>query len=119
MNIKYSTEKILPCEKLYELFLAVGWVNKNEKMLDVFNPSFIGSDVVISAWDNDKLVGCIRALSNKAVRSVIYDLAVLPEYQNKGIGKELVKRCIETYPNSEWVLGTTEKNVEFYKKLGF
>jgi len=24
-----------------------------------------------------------------------------PEYQNKGIGKELVKRCIEHFPNCE------------------
>lgn len=119
MEIKYSNEKALPCKKLHELFIAVGWSDESEEMLDIFNQPFIGSDIVISAWDNDKLVGCIRAISDKAVRSVINDLAVLPEYQNKGIGKELLKRCISNYPNSEWILGTTENNIEFYKKLGF
>ena len=119
MNIKYITKKALPCKQLHRLFVAVGWSDESEEMLDKFNNPFKGSDVVISAWDDDELVGCIRAISDKAVRSVIYDLAVLPKYQNKGIGKTLVKKCIGKYPNSEWILGTTEKSIAYYEKLGF
>jgi len=52
-------------------------------------------------------------------RSVIYDLAVLPEYQGNGIGKELVKRCREQCPNSEWIVGTTSKRASFYESIGF
>ena len=119
MKIIYSDEKELSNKKLHELFYAVGWSEEKPEMIEVFNEPFLGSDIVISAWDSEKLVGCIRALTDKSVRSVIYDLAVLPDYQNKGIGKELIKRCISYYPNSEWVLGTTEKNLKFYEKLGF
>ena len=62
---------------------------------------WINSTLVVSAWDGDRLIGAVRVLSDTMFRSIIYDLMVLPEYQNRGIGKELVRRCIEHFPNSE------------------
>lgn len=120
MNIVYKTQKELPCKELYELFLSVGWSEKNipQEMLDQFNIGFIKSTFVLSAWDNGKLVGCVRVLSDMMFRSIIYDLAVLPEYQHNGIGKELVKRCRALCPDSEWVVGT-DTAAEFYQKIGF
>ncbi|MDE6471139.1 MAG: GNAT family N-acetyltransferase [Eubacterium sp.] len=120
MNVVYKCQKDLPCKDLYDLFCAVGWANGNTTpvMLENFNRNFINSTLVLSAWVDDKLVGCARVLSDKMFRSVIYDLAVLPAYQRMGIGKELVRRCIETYPNSEWLV-QTETASAFYEKIGF
>lgn len=121
MNIVYETRKDLPCKDLFELFLAVGWTDKNvmtKEMMENFNIGFLESTFVFSAWDNGKLVGCVRVLSDKHFRSVIYDLAVLPEYQHKGIGKELVRKCRDACPDSEWLV-QTDMAVEFYKKIGF
>lgn len=121
MDIKYETRKDLPCKDLYELFLAVGWTDKSittQNMLENFNIGFVNSTFVFSAWDNKRLVGCVRVLSDLHFRSVILDLAVLPEYQRKGIGKELVRRCREACPDSEWSV-QTDMAVEFYKKIGF
>jgi ribosomal protein S18 acetylase RimI-like enzyme len=75
--------------------------------------------LVVSAWENDRLVGVVRVLSDKIIRSIIYDLVIDPEYQNKGIGRELVKRCIEHFPDSEWTVQTTEKIACYYEKTGF
>jgi len=122
MNITYKSKKDLPNEQLYKLFISVGWADEStttQAMIDNFNKPFINSTIVISAWDNDLLVGCVRVLSDKMFRSVIYDLAVLPKYQGNGIGKELVKKCREQYPNSEWLVGTTTENASFYENLGF
>lgn len=122
MNIIYKTDKALPNEQLYNLFVSVGWAeasNTTQAMIDNFNKNFINSTIVISAWSGKKLVGCIRALSDKMFRSVIYDLAVLPEYQGNGIGKELVRRCKEIYPDSEWLVQTTADKADFYKHIGF
>lgn len=58
-------------------------------------------------------------LSDKVIRSVIYDLVIDPEYQNKGIGKELVKRCIKNFPNSEWLVQTEKHTSNYYEKIGF
>lgn len=120
MQIVYGTRKDLPCEGLHDLFTAVGWSDGaiTPSMLENFNVSFINSTIVISAWAEDKLVGCVRVLSDRMFRSVIYDLAVMPEFQNQGIGKELVRRCREYFPGSEWLV-ETENAAGFYKKIGF
>lgn len=63
-------------------------------------------------------VSCVRVLSDLMFRSGIFDLAVLPEYQHKRIGSELVNKCRGACPYSEWMAGT-ETAVGFYKKMGF
>ncbi len=120
--IAYKTDKQLPCKQLYNLFAAVGWADTQrttEAMIANFNTPFINATFVVSAWDGEKLVGCIRALSDRIFRSVIYDIAVLPEYQGNGIGRELIQRCISYCPNSEWLVATTPEQEEFYTHLGF
>lgn len=121
MSVTYKTNKDLPCDQLSALFEAVGWSDgiMTPEMLANFNKPFIHSALVFSAWDEDKLIGCVRALSDTMFRSVILDLAVLPEYQGKGIGSELVRKCMDMYPDSEWLLETIPERVSFYEKLGF
>jgi ribosomal protein S18 acetylase RimI-like enzyme len=113
--------KYLPCDQLYNLFKLAGWTEGSEtdEMLKNFNVPFINSTLVVSAWDNERLVGAVRVLSDKIIRSVIYDLVVDPEYQGQGIGKELVKRCIRHYPYTEWLVQTTENIAGYYEKMGF
>lgn len=86
-----ESKKDLPVDQLYRLFYLAGWTgpesSPDSDMLKNFNTPFINSTLVISAWDGKRLVGAIRVLSDKAIRSVIYDLVVDPGYQNKGMGK--------------------------------
>jgi Acetyltransferases len=120
MSIAYKDKKDLPCEQLDKLFISAGWSDSESPHDNSwFKIPFTNSTLVISAWENDCLVGVVRVLSDTFGRSVIYDLVVLPEYQNKGIGTELIKRCIERFPNSEWLVQTTEKNIKYYEKFGF
>lgn len=124
MIITYDdTKKDLPVDQLYHLFFLAGWagseVAPDQVILRNFNIPFINSTLVISAWDNERLVGVVRVLSDKFIRSVIYDLVIDPEYQNKGIGKELVKRCIDHFPNTEWLVQTEKHISGYYEKIGF
>ena len=119
-DVMYDTRKDLPCKALHDLFFAVGWSDGEitPVTLENFNIGFINSTLVFSAWVNGKLVGCIRVLSDQMFHSVIYDLAVHPEFQNQGIGTELVYKCREKFPDSEWLV-QTESAEAFYEKIGF
>ena len=123
MNITYNdTLKDLPPEQVHKLFVAVGWSDGSEtpEMIQKgYSIPWVNSTLVISAWDGDCLVGAVRVLSDTMFRSIIYDLMVLPEYQNKGIGKELITRCIRHFPDSEWLVQTTKEISSYYEKIGF
>lgn len=122
MDITYNdTKKDLPTEQLHKLFMSAGWSDGSETldMIKNYNNPFINSTLVISAWENERLIGVVRVLSDKMFRSIIYDLIVLPEFQNKGIGSELLKRGISQFPNSEWLVQTTDKISSYYEKNGF
>lgn len=121
VKIEYRNNKDLPCGELYKLFLAVGWAkeeNTTQVMKDNFNCAFVDSTFVLSAWYDNHLVGCVRILSDLHFRSIIYDLAILPEYQKQGIGTELMKRCVNMCPNSEWLV-QTDCAKGFYEIIGF
>jgi ribosomal protein S18 acetylase RimI-like enzyme len=123
VDIAYNeTQKDLPPEQLRDLFVSVGWSDGSETQ-DMVQKGYcipwVNSTLVVSAWANERLIGAVRVLSDTMFRSIIYDLLVLPEYQNKGIGSELLRRCIERFPDSEWLVQTTEEISGYYEKHGF
>ena len=121
MAIIYKEQKDLPCDQLHALFHAVGWAGKEIPafMMEHFNKPFLQSSYVISAWEDKNLIGCARVLSDGVIRSILWDLAVLPEYQGKGIGSTLVEKCKGRYPGTHWLLATIPERKEFYERLGF
>lgn len=69
-----------------------GWPNppSKEKHLELL----LNSYKVVLALENDQVVGFITAISDGVLSAYIPLLEVLPDYKNKGIGKELVKRML-------------------------
>ena len=52
----------------------------------------------ITAYDGEKLVGCLRILSDGYFFGTITELLVLPEYQKQGIGSRLLRLARENTP---------------------
>ena len=48
------------------------------------------SNFVLTAWDNDKLVGILRGMTDFSYACYLSDLAIDKEYQKQGIGKNLI-----------------------------
>lgn len=79
-----------------------------------------GSDLVITAGEDGKLIGFLTAISDKAMHAFITLVEVLELYQGRGIGQHLMKLAISHFKGYyDIVLITDPDKGAFYKKLGF
>lgn len=81
-------------------------------------------DVVVI--DGNKLVGMGRIVGDGAIYWYLQDIAVIPEYQGKGVGRIIVKKLMDyIYNNSLTDTKTTiglmaaKGKEKFYEKFGF
>lgn len=73
----------------------------------------------VLAWDKDRVVGFINALSDGFQCAFIPMLEVLPEYQGQGIGSALAERMLtllKNIPNVDLVCD--EELQAFYQRFG-
>jgi ribosomal protein S18 acetylase RimI-like enzyme len=49
------------------------------------------SDLIVTAWDEGKLVGVSRTITDWVWCSYLADLAVSPDYKSSGIGRRLIQ----------------------------
>jgi ribosomal protein S18 acetylase RimI-like enzyme len=118
VEIVYKDSKEFSPEELRELFLSVEWSSGHfpEKLAVAMQ----NSGTVFSAWDGEKLIGLINVLDDGVMTAYIHYLLVNPEYQGKGIGKELVRLVREKYKDYlRIVLIAYDKEAEFYRRCGF
>lgn len=71
----------------------------------------------ITAYDGDKLIGCLRILSDGYFFGTITELLVLPDYQKKGIGSRLLRLARENTPTMLY-FGSQPGIEAFYEKNG-
>lgn len=78
------------------------------------------SDLTITAWDGERLIGISRTLTDFAYVAYLADLAVHADYQKKGIGRELIERTRNALPPTCFItlLAAPSAN-EFYARAGF
>ena len=79
------------------------------------------SDVVISLWVGNKIVGFGRALTDGIYRGVLWDIVIEEGYQGKGFGTLIVKNLISSKKiknTKKLYLMTTNKEL-FYSQFDF
>jgi len=81
---------------------------------------FANSLFRIFAFEGQELVAAGRALADGADCSYICDVAVLPQHQGSGLGKEVVNRLVDaSRGHKKIILYSVPGKEGFYKKLGF
>ncbi len=76
--------------------------------------------LVVTAWDDDQLVGIARTLTDYCYAAYLSCLAVDEDYQNQGIGKKLVEKTREELdPKCFLLLISAPTATGYYPKLGF
>jgi GNAT superfamily N-acetyltransferase len=118
MEITYRDTHDFTPETLADLFLSVEWSSGH--FPDRLAAAMRNFETVFSAWDGDRLVGMICAMDDGSMTAYIHYLLLRPEYQGRGIGKELVERVKEKYRDYlRLVLVAYDDEIPFYEHCGF
>ena len=79
------------------------------------------SDVIVSLWVGNEIVGFGRALTDGIYRGVLWDIVIDQSYQGKGFGKLIVENLLSSKKikkTKKLYLMTTNKKL-FYSQLDF
>ncbi len=119
MPITYRTTKEFTPESLQRLFQSVRWESGNYP--DKLARAMANSTAVVSAWDDDRLVGLVRALSDGETVAFLHYLLVDPAYQGQHIGDELMRRILAPMADLLYVkiMPSDPATIPFYARYGF
>ena len=119
MVITYKVNTRIEPHQLADVFKSSGIrrpyddLNRMKKMLD-------NANLLVTAWDGEKLIGVARALTDYSYSCYLSDLAVDKDYQDNGIGQDLVNEIQKHIGDeSNLVLIASPEVMEYYPKLGF
>lgn len=122
MAIEYI-DKAPSLEEYMEMRRAVNFMVLSERIAsNALNNAFH----ITTVRDSGRAIGMIRVLSDGSYANFITDVMVIPEYQHRGIGKELMRRTMEymrgtLLPGETIVLYLMSAigREDFYKQFGF
>jgi len=112
-NLKPATGQVI---SLYESAGLPRPTGDYERIKEMYQ----NSDVVITAWDGELLVGAARSITDWVWSCYLADLAVRDGYQGKGIGKRMIEITKEKLGEKSGILLLSVPDaMEYYPKIGF
>lgn len=113
IGIRPNTSEII---KLYDSSGITRPTNDSDRISKMYK----NSNLIITAWLNNELVGIARSLTDFCYACYLSDLAVNSEYQKEGIGKHLINLTKkEIGPQTTLILLSPPLAMEYYPKIGF
>lgn len=122
MNIKIVENKISVDEFNY-LYDSVGWGTIDTLVIKEALSNTLYS---VTLYDGNNLIGFGRIIGDKTMFLYIQDVMVIPSYQGKKIGTEIMNKLLEKIeeykkvnPSIRTYLGASSGKEDFYRKFGF
>ncbi len=114
---------LIPNKGMFKLqkFLARNAFWAKDRTISDLKKCLANSDVILSIWSGNEIVGFGRALSDGIYRGVLWDIIIDQDHQGKGFGKLIVRNLLDAkkIKNTKKVyLMTTNKKL-FYSQLEF
>jgi len=118
MKIIYKTEVLPAIDEIIAVYQSSG-INRPVEDRNRIEQMYAQSNLVVTAWHNDSLVGISRSLTDHCYCCYLSDLAVRVEYQKHGIGKKLVHLTKETVGDKTTLILVSAPNaIDYYPKIG-
>ena len=118
VKVTYSDSKEICKDQLQDLFKSVAW--KSSDYPNELFQAMKNSHSVITAWNQDELIGLVNALSDGVMTVYFHYMLVHPNYQNQGIGQQMLDLILSRYEGYKNKLLIAYENAEsFYRKAGF
>jgi ribosomal protein S18 acetylase RimI-like enzyme len=119
MEIIYKTGILPTTEQVIELYDKSGLPRPTQDP-ERIQKMYENSNLIITAWDDKKLVGVCRCVTDWVWCCYLSDLAVDPDYQKRGIGTHLVDLTREKVGEFAMILLLSVPNaMSYYPKVGF
>jgi predicted N-acetyltransferase YhbS len=119
MEIQYKFDITPATEQIIELYNNAGLPRPTTDKTRI-KKIYENSNLIVTAWDNNKLAGVSRSITDWAWSCYLADLAIRQEYQKLGIGKKLVNLTKEKVGEQTMVLLlSVPAAMEYYPKVGF
>lgn len=118
-NIFYRTDLTPDINHIIDVYNSSG-INRpttdNERIAKMYK----NSNLIVTAWSEEILVGIARSLTDFCYCCYLSDLAVRKEYQNSGIGRELIELTKNKIgEQTALILLSAPAAMDYYPKIGF
>lgn len=103
------------------LYESVGWTAYTKEP-QVLRAGFENSLFILAAYEEDALVGLLRAVGDGQTVVLLQDILVRPDHQRQGVGTALVRAALDRFVGVRQVQLVTDDRPEtlaFYASLGF
>lgn len=112
-------EKNVSPAAVQDLCASVGWSRREGALIA---RALANSLAVVSVWEDGVMIGFARATGDKVFNATVWDVAVRPSHQGRGVGKlvmeELLKE-LDAYNIPLITLYADPGRDAFYKRFGF
>lgn len=118
MGITISESKDFDLSQILPLYKANQWssAEKPENLVK----ALLNSHSLVTAWDQDKLVGLGNAISDGYLVVYYPHLLVMPTHQRKGVGRMIMDKMAARYRGfHQQILVSDGKAIGFYERCGF
>lgn len=118
MNITYEIGVIPTPEEVIELFVQAGLKRPTEP--ERIALMLKNADLLVTAWQEDKLVGISRTITDWVWCAYLADLAVFTDLKSSGIGKEMIAITRQKLGDQCMLLLLSVPTAfDYYPKVGF
>jgi GNAT superfamily N-acetyltransferase len=116
--LNFRSDVLPPMDSIIALYCAAPLYRPVDD-LDRMRRMYEGSNVILTTWDGDRLVAVLRGITDGAYTTYVADLAVHPDYQRSGIGRELLARVVAAYPETGVILQAAQTARDYYAHVGW